>query len=137
MPGVASGVTVTSICTEAKYTHKRGTSTAGLQHTRSMYGMSVSLSASCQQQRMQMARLLTGQGSHHGGTTQDEHSRDDDVGGEAEAQEHLVGGLAPASLDDLHDSVRSGGLALDLNGQHGEQQHLDGGTCEARDRTAQ
>ena len=61
------------------------------------------------------------------GAAEDEHGGDDDVGEEAEVDEHLVRGRTPASVDDLAHGVRGGGVALHLDGEDAEEEHLDGG----------
>ena len=50
-----------------------------------------------------------------------EHGGDDDVGEEAEVDEHLVRGRTPASVDDLAHGVRGGGVALHLDGEDAEE----------------
>lgn len=58
-----------------------------------------------------------GERVHGGGTSKEEHGCHDDVGQESEHQEHLVGRVAPASLDDLlprqTDRYRRGGARID------------------------
>ncbi len=44
---------------------------------------------------------------------------------QAEAEEGDVSGLAVPGLDDLGEGVGLGGLALELDGDDGEQEHLD------------
>ena len=61
-----------------------------------------------------------------GAAAEDEHGRDDEVRGEAEEEERAVR-LGPARLDDLAHGVRGGALALDLDGQDAEEEHLDRG----------
>ena len=51
------------------------------------------------------------------------------LGDEHEGHEHEVGPGAPAGVDHLQGGVDGGALALDLHGQHREEQHLDGGTA--------
>lgn len=58
------------------------------------------------------------------GASEQEHGCDDDVGEEAEAEEHDVSCRAPSGPDDLADGVRCGRFPLDFNGQHSEEQHL-------------
>jgi hypothetical protein len=71
-----------------------------------------------------------------GGAAQQQHGRDDDVGGEAEHQEHGVRRAAPPRAHDLADRVRVGRLALDLDGHDAEQEHLDGGAAGVPERAA-
>lgn len=73
---------------------------------------------------------------HHGGATEQKHGRDDDVGGEAERQEHSVRRSTPPGANDLADGVRFGRLPLDLDGHDSEQEHLDGGAARVPERPA-
>eukprot|EP00967_Tisochrysis_lutea_P064293 scaffold83221_cov29-Tisochrysis_lutea.AAC.3 len=68
-----------------------------------------------------------GEGLNDSSSSQHKHGCDDDVGHDSEEQVHQVGGLSPAHVDDLKDSVGMGGLALDFHSQDGEQQHLHSG----------
>jgi len=72
----------------------------------------------------------------HGGAAEQQHGRDDDVGHEAEHQEHGVRRSPPPCADDLADRVRIGRLALDLDGHDAEQEHLDGGAAGVPERPA-
>ena len=57
--------------------------------------------------------------------TQHEHGRDDDVGGQGEDAEDLVGGLSETSVDDLQEGLGPWSPGLQLHRQHGEQQDLN------------
>lgn len=65
-----------------------------------------------------------GEGIDDGRASEQEHGCDDDVGEEAEAEEHDVRCRAPSRPDDLADGVRCRRFPLDFNGQHSEEQHL-------------
>ena len=58
---------------------------------------------------------------------QQQHGGDNNVGGEGEAEEGDVRGLAPARADDLADGVGGGGHVLEGDGQDAEEQDLDRG----------
>ena len=72
----------------------------------------------------------------HGGAAEQQHGRDDDVGHEAEHQEHSVRRSAPPRANNLADGVRIGRFALDLDGHDSEQEHLDGGAAGVPERAA-
>ena len=65
-----------------------------------------------------------GEGIDDSRASEQEHGCDDDVGEEAEAEEHDVRCRAPSRPDDLADGVRCRRFPLDFNGQHSEEQHL-------------
>lgn len=59
-------------------------------------------------------------------TSEDKHSRHDEVGDDTEEEEDKVRDGAPASEHDLEHSVDGRALPLDLNGEDGEEKNLDG-----------
>ncbi len=70
-------------------------------------------------------QVHAGQRVHHGGTTQQKHGGDDDVGHEAEQEERHVSSKSPSGSHYLADCMRCWCLPLDLDRQNAEQQHLD------------
>lgn len=63
-----------------------------------------------------------------GGAAEDQHSGDDERREHAEPQESEVCSCAPPDLDYLEHGVNRGALALDLDGDDGEENDLDSGT---------
>eukprot|EP00964_Phaeocystis_antarctica_P023682 scaffold13227_cov40-Phaeocystis_antarctica.AAC.1 len=59
------------------------------------------------------------------GAAEDEHGSDDEVGREGVVGEDDVRHRTPAGLDHLEEGVAVGRLALDLDGQDAEEQHLE------------
>ena len=81
------------------------------------------------------SRAHTSERVNGGGTTEDKHGRDDDVGHEAEEDEHLLHAGAPTSIDDLADGVGIRRVALDLDREHTEKQDLNGRAGGVPERT--
>lgn len=70
-------------------------------------------------------QVHAGERVHHGGTAQQKHGGDDDVGHEAEEEERHVSSKSPSGSHYLADCMRCWCLPLDLDRQNAEQQHLD------------
>jgi len=70
-------------------------------------------------------RVHAGERVDGGGTTEHEHRRHDDVGEEAEEDEHLLHVGTPTSINDFANSVRVRSISLHLDGEHTEEQHLN------------
>mmetsp|Transcript_25840 Transcript_25840/g.55263 ORF Transcript_25840/g.55263 Transcript_25840/m.55263 type:complete len:270 (+) Transcript_25840:2380-3189(+) len=72
--------------------------------------------------------IHSSQGFDGGGTTEQKHGSDNDVGEEAEKEEGQVGGFSPAGIDDFAYGVGGWSNLLEVDGEHSEQQDLDSGT---------
>jgi len=71
--------------------------------------------------------LHAGEGLDGRSATEKKHGGDDDVSAEPEEKEGEVSGLAPASPNDLEESVGRGRNVLEADGKDTEQENLDGG----------
>lgn len=60
--------------------------------------------------------------------TEGQHGRDQDVSSQTEEQEHNVSDGAEADINDFEESVGVGSVELELGGELGEEEDLDGGT---------
>jgi hypothetical protein len=68
-----------------------------------------------------------GQGVNRGGAADNQHERNENIGGQTENEEDEVGKGAVAGLDNLEVRVGVGSTPLELDGEGCEEQDLDGG----------
>ena len=68
----------------------------------------------------------TSQSCNGGGTTEQKHRSNDDISAESEEEEGKVSRFAPTSADNLTHSVGGGSNVLEGDGEHTEEEDLDG-----------